>query len=158
MARSVSVSSDSSHESESPRKRAPSEDPGQGSAASSIENRPLGDGGGCIHVKLLLTKPDLLVQYQKAVQWGINSRSFDGPPRKRRKVRQAFLIDLDILVYISTIQTQPPSCGECQLAQHRPLMCLSCRYIGCWRQSHITAHLTKQSHDFGVFCFFLCSF
>ena len=105
-------SSESSHDSESPRKRAPScsdaegetDAPGSSPAttttnnnglllfySSAAANEPPRVTPGCVHIGALLGSTTLVHNYEKAVRWaarsrgGSSSNSSRGPPRKRRK-------------------------------------------------------------------------
>ena len=89
-------SSESSHDSESPRKRAPSCSDAEGEI--DVPGSPAINGSysanelprvtpGCIHIAVLLGSTKLVHNYEKAVRWAARSRNSSGPPRKRRKAR-----------------------------------------------------------------------
>ena len=87
-------SSESSHDSESPRKRAPScsdaegeiDVPGSPAINGSYSANELPRGTpGCMHIEVLLGSTKLVHNYEKAVRWAARSRTSSGPPRKRRK-------------------------------------------------------------------------
>ncbi|EJD06815.1 cysteine proteinase [Fomitiporia mediterranea MF3/22] len=79
----------------------------------------------------------MLRKYKSAVAWGASSSR---RAAKRRKL-------------------QTPTCGTCGLVLHRPFICLHCSYGGCWKDSHILAHMKDLNHQFcadvktgSVFC------
>jgi hypothetical protein len=88
-------SSESSHDSESPRKRAPSysdaegeiDAPGSPAVNNGLcsANEPLRVTPGCVHIEVLLGSTKLVHNYEKAVRWATRSRDNSRPPRKRRK-------------------------------------------------------------------------
>jgi hypothetical protein len=89
-------SSESSHDSESPRKRAPSYSDAEGEI--DTPGSPAINGlhnaneiphvmPGCMHIEVLLGSSKLVQNYEKAVRWAARSRNCSGPPRKRRKAR-----------------------------------------------------------------------
>jgi len=90
-------SSESSHDSESPRKRAPSYSDAEGEI--DAPGSPVLNNGvcgakevvrvtpGCMHIEVLLGSTKLVHNYEKAVRWATRSRNNSRPPRKRRKAR-----------------------------------------------------------------------
>ena len=87
-------SSESSHDSESPRKRAPSYSDAEGEI--DAPGSPVLNGlyspselarvtPGCAHIEVLLGSTKLVHNYEKAVRWATRSRNNSRPPRKRRK-------------------------------------------------------------------------
>ena len=90
-------SSESSHDSESPRKRAPSYSDAEGEIDAPgspvlhnglcTANELLRVTPGCVHIEVLLGSTKLVHNYEKAVRWATRSRNNSGPPRKRRKAR-----------------------------------------------------------------------
>ncbi|KAF7369862.1 Ubiquitin carboxyl-terminal hydrolase [Mycena sanguinolenta] len=45
-------------------------------------------------------------------------------------------------------KTPVPTCGTCQIALHRPFVCLHCSYAGCWNNNHVSTHLQDSQHSF----------
>ena len=106
-------SSESSHDSESPRKRTPSDSDAEGEldppSSPTINglysaNEVHGATPGCMHIDVLLGSTKLVHNYKKAVRWAARSRSSSGPPRKRRKACPSQTFNLndtrsDIYIY-----------------------------------------------------------
>ncbi len=83
-------SSESSHDSESPRKRAPSYSDAEGeidAPGSPVLNGLYSPNEllRVTHVEVLLGSTKLVQIYEKAVRWATRSRDNSRPPRKRRK-------------------------------------------------------------------------
>jgi hypothetical protein len=113
-------SSESSHDSESPRKRAPSYSDAEGEidapgspALNGLysANELLRVTPGCAHIGVLLGSTKLVHNYKKAVRWATRSRNSSGPPRKRRKacLHHAFTLnDTRPDLYTNTIFRPSP--------------------------------------------------
>ncbi|PVG04291.1 cysteine proteinase [Serendipita vermifera] len=129
MPRSSSATpSDSSHDSESPRKRAPSVDEDAMELDQSILSTISDD---CEHIASLNSSPRMLANYDKGLNWSASSAFAKGPRAKKRKM-------------------QAPLCGACNTPLKRPFMCLECRFIGCWSSNHIHAHLIQANHSLAL--------
>lgn len=144
MPRSSSATpSDSSHGSESPRKRDPSLGGDRMDVdAASVNNR----FGSCKHVQAMTGSLRMLESYEKALAWSGAKYGSDHSHSKRRKVGRSWFVHCGILI---SFKMQAPTCGTCKLSLHRPVVCLDCRFIGCWKQEHIQAHLTQSNHGLG---------
>lgn len=88
----------------------------------------------------------LVNKYKAAVAWSAR-RSHDAVhSAKRRKVRTPFT--RDGFQQLICLQLSSPECGTCGVVMHRPFVCLSCGYAGCWNGEHATEHLADEGHPF----------
>ncbi|KIM33627.1 hypothetical protein M408DRAFT_326298 [Serendipita vermifera MAFF 305830] len=87
--------------------------------------------GSCEHARAITSSTKMLEYYKKALAWSGARYGAEHSHSKRRKM-------------------QAPMCGTCKLSLHRPVMCLECRFIGCWKQEHIQTHLRQSSHTLAV--------
>ncbi|KAJ7692121.1 hypothetical protein B0H17DRAFT_1061969 [Mycena rosella] len=83
--------------------------------------------------------PGPLQKFREVVAWEVRRAQGVKNPAKRRKV-------------------SVPTCGTCQLALHRPFVCLHCAYAGCWKNGHVATHLQESStradvKSGSIFCF-----
>ncbi|KAJ7503328.1 hypothetical protein B0H11DRAFT_1975258 [Mycena galericulata] len=87
----------------------------------------------CPHISAALATGDVpgspLKKFRQVVAWEVHRFQNVKNPAKRRKV-------------------SAPTCGTCQLALHRPFVCLHCSYAGCWKNGHISTHLQESQHTF----------
>ncbi|KAJ7471011.1 hypothetical protein FB451DRAFT_1472862 [Mycena latifolia] len=99
----------------------------------------------CPHIASALAAGDLaggpLKKFREVVAWEVRRFQSTKNPAKRRKL-------------------SVPTCGTCQLALHRPFVCLHCSYAGCWKNGHVSTHLQESQHTFcadvksgSIFCF-----
>ncbi|KAJ7735623.1 hypothetical protein DFH07DRAFT_843427 [Mycena maculata] len=99
----------------------------------------------CPHISAALATGDgptsPLKKFKEVVAWEVRRFQSVKNPAKRRKV-------------------SAPTCGTCQLALHRPFVCLHCSYAGCWKSGHVASHLQESQHTFcadvksgSIFCF-----
>ncbi|KAJ6524236.1 hypothetical protein DFH09DRAFT_1264332 [Mycena vulgaris] len=99
----------------------------------------------CPHISVALAAGTVvggpLKKFREVVAWEVRRSQSVKNPAKRRKV-------------------SVPTCGTCQLALHRPFVCLHCSYAGCWKNGHVSTHLQESQHTFcadvksgSIFCF-----
>ncbi|KAJ7728518.1 hypothetical protein B0H16DRAFT_1588885 [Mycena metata] len=88
---------------------------------------------GCPHIGAVLAAGDIasspLGKFKEVVAWEVRRLQSVKNPTTRKKVGV-------------------PSCGTCQVALHRPFVCLHCSYAGCWRSGHVSTHLQESQHSF----------
>ncbi|KAJ7881755.1 hypothetical protein B0H14DRAFT_2340180 [Mycena olivaceomarginata] len=104
---------------------------------------------GCPHIGVVLATGEVtdfaggpLHKFKEVVAWDIRrAQSVKNGGATRKKV-------------------SVPTCGTCQIALHRPFVCLHCPYAGCWKGGHVSAHLQESQHTFcadvktgAIFCF-----
>ena len=141
---STATSSESSRDSESPKKRAPSLLDDKMEVDSSPVDSPF---VACEHIRTMTGSSKMLGYYEKALAWSGAKYGADHPHSKRRKVGRSLV---SCPPYPEPfLKMQAPTCGNCKNSLHRPVMCLECRFIGCWKLGHIQEHLAQSNHVLG---------
>ncbi|KAJ7620961.1 hypothetical protein FB45DRAFT_927988 [Roridomyces roridus] len=91
------------------------------------------DASTCPHIASVISTADEsgspLKKFREVVAWEVRRGQAVKNPAKRRKI-------------------SAPTCGTCEIALHRPFVCLHCSYAGCWKSGHVSAHLKQSRHQF----------